>query len=112
MSILTPGLISPPDQSFIVLRMNLSLAELERGDITDLIKAGWKAPEVFTAKGRDGQTDIWGVIIRPTNFDPSRSYPVIENIYAGPHGSFVPKKFLAISASLLRRQSDRHAGSS
>jgi len=69
------------------------LAELERGDITDLIKAGWKAPEVFTAKGRDGKTDIWGIIIRPTNFDPSKSYPVIENIYAGPHGSFVHKKF-------------------
>ncbi len=48
-------------------------------------------PEVFMTKGRDGTTDIWGVIIRPTNFDPSRKYPVIENIYAGPQGSFVPK---------------------
>jgi dipeptidyl aminopeptidase/acylaminoacyl peptidase len=38
-------------------------------------------------------TDIWGVIIRPTNFDPSKRYPVIENIYAGPHDSFVPKTF-------------------
>ena len=44
-------------------------------------------------KARDGTTDIWGVIIRPTNFDPSRKYPVIENIYAGPQGSFVPKPF-------------------
>ena len=69
------------------------VAELERGDITELVKAGWRAPEVFTAKGRDGQTDIWGVIIRPTNFDPAKKYPVIENIYAGPQGSFVPKSF-------------------
>ena len=45
------------------------------------------------AKARDGTTDIWGVIIRPTNFDPNRKYPVIENIYAGPQGSFVPKTF-------------------
>ncbi len=45
------------------------------------------------AKGRDGQTDIYGVIYRPTNFDPRRRYPVIEKIYAGPHGSFVPKRF-------------------
>jgi dipeptidyl aminopeptidase/acylaminoacyl peptidase len=66
---------------------------LEKGDITELLAAGWKAPEVFTAKGRDGTTDIWGVIIRPTNFDPARKYPVIENIYAGPQGSFVPKAF-------------------
>ncbi len=67
--------------------------ELERGDLTDLVKAGWRAPEVFTAMGRDGKTPIWGVIIRPTNFDPRKKYPVIENIYAGPQDSFVPKTF-------------------
>ena len=67
--------------------------ELERADATDLLATGWKAPEVFTAKGRDGVTDIWGVIVRPTNFDPSKTYPVIENIYAGPQGAFVPKTF-------------------
>jgi dipeptidyl aminopeptidase/acylaminoacyl peptidase len=67
--------------------------ELERADITALAQAGWKAPEVFAAKGRDGRTDIWGVLYRPTNFDPAQKYPVIESIYAGPQGSFVPKSF-------------------
>jgi dipeptidyl aminopeptidase/acylaminoacyl peptidase len=72
-----------------------ALVELiERGDITALETDGWLAPEVFTAKGRDGETDIWGIIVRPSNFDPSRGYPVIENIYNGPHGSFVPKGFM------------------
>src|SRR6185436_11270785 len=71
------------------------VATLERGDIGELVKAGWKAPEVFVAKGRDHATDIWGVIIRPSTFDPSRKYPVIENIYAGPQGSFVPKSFFS-----------------
>ncbi|HWP45483.1 MAG TPA: DPP IV N-terminal domain-containing protein, partial [Blastocatellia bacterium] len=60
------------------------LLELEKGDIEELLKAGWRPPEVFTATGRDGKTDIWGIIIRPMNFDPSRKYPVIESIYAGP----------------------------
>jgi len=69
------------------------LTTLERGDMTDLLATGWRAPEVFTAKGRDNATDIWGIIIRPTNFDPAKKYPVIETIYAGPHGSFVPKTF-------------------
>jgi dipeptidyl aminopeptidase/acylaminoacyl peptidase len=45
------------------------------------------------AKGRDGQTDIYGVIIRPTHFDPNKRYPVIEEIYAGPQSAFVPKAF-------------------
>ena len=39
--------------------------QAERTDISALVKAGWKAPEVFTAKARDGKTDIWGVIFRP-----------------------------------------------
>ena len=71
--------------------------ELEKADITGLVRAGWKPPEVFTAKGRDGATDIWGVIYRPTRFDPAKKYPVIENIYAGPHSSFVPKSFAAFN---------------
>jgi dipeptidyl aminopeptidase/acylaminoacyl peptidase len=75
------------------------VGQIERGDIGELVKAGWKAPEVFVAKGRDGRTDIWGVIFRPAHFDPAKKYPVIENIYAGPHGSFVPKSFSAYSGS-------------
>jgi dipeptidyl aminopeptidase/acylaminoacyl peptidase len=70
---------------------------LEHADIADLEGAGWKPPEVFIAKGRDGKTDIWGIISRPPKFDPTKKYPVIESIYAGPHGSFVPKAFSAFS---------------
>jgi dipeptidyl aminopeptidase/acylaminoacyl peptidase len=69
------------------------VCELERGDWSGLLATGWKAPIRFAAKGRDGQTDIHGVIYLPTNFDASRMYPVIEKIYAGPHDSFVPKSF-------------------
>jgi dipeptidyl aminopeptidase/acylaminoacyl peptidase len=74
------------------------LAELERGDIQELVKAGWRAPEIFTSLARDGKTDIWGVIFRPSKFDPLKKYPVIEYIYAGPQGSFVPKSFSAYNA--------------
>ncbi len=67
--------------------------ELARGDISRLLVAGWKAPETFVAKGRDGSTDIWGMVVRPRDYDPKRRYPVVENIYAGPHDAFVPKTF-------------------
>lgn len=69
---------------------------LERADVSKLQASGWAMPEVFHAKGRDGKTDIWGTIYRPYNFDPSKHYPVIEDIYAGPHDSFVPKDFVAV----------------
>jgi dienelactone hydrolase len=66
---------------------------LEQADVTNLKASGWMPPEVFTAKGRDGETDIWGIICRPRDFDANKKYPVIEDIYAGPHSSFVPKSF-------------------
>ena len=69
------------------------VCELERADMSALLATGWQVPERFVAKGRDGTTDIYGVIWRPTNFDPQKSYPVIENIYAGPQSSFAPKRF-------------------
>lgn len=66
---------------------------LEKADITELTDNGWAAPEVFVAKGRDGKTDIWGIICRPPDFDPNKKYPVIEQIYAGPQSAYVPKRF-------------------
>lgn len=69
------------------------ICELERADTSELEKTGWKPPERFMAKGRDGVTDIYGVIYRPSTFDPAKKYPVIEDIYAGPQAAFVPKSF-------------------
>jgi dipeptidyl aminopeptidase/acylaminoacyl peptidase len=66
---------------------------LEKADISRLLKTGWTAPEVFVTKGRDGKTDIWGMIMKPAGFDPEKKYPVIEYIYSGPHSSHVPKDF-------------------
>ncbi len=69
------------------------IAEVDRGDISRLLATGWKAPETFVAKGRDGKTDIHGLIVRPSDFDPAKSYPVIENIYGAGFDQFVPKRF-------------------
>lgn len=69
------------------------VSEISRADDAELRKTGWSRPEPFVAKGRDGKTDIHGVILKPSNFDPSKRYPVIENIYSGPHDFFVPKRF-------------------
>lgn len=66
---------------------------LETADASEVFKERGTLPERFVAKGRDGVTDIWGIVHRPKNFDASKSYPVIENIYAGPHDHHVPKAF-------------------
>jgi dipeptidyl aminopeptidase/acylaminoacyl peptidase len=71
------------------------VCKLEEADVSALKATGWEPPEVFSAKGRDGKTDIWGVISRPRRFDPTKKYAVLEDVYAGPQSSFVPKTFSA-----------------
>ena len=71
------------------------VCKLEEADISELKATGWQPPEVFVAKGRDGKTDIWGNIYRPRNFDPTKKYAVVEDIYAGPQDSYTPKSFSA-----------------
>ncbi|MEZ6132330.1 MAG: prolyl oligopeptidase family serine peptidase [Planctomycetaceae bacterium] len=69
------------------------VTQLEIGDASDVAKAMGRLPERFVASGRDGQTDIWGIIHFPRHFQPDQKYPVVENIYAGPHDYHVPKAF-------------------
>jgi len=66
---------------------------LETSDASDLVKTGWKPAEPFQGKAADGSADIYGLIWRPSNFDPSKKYPIIEQVYTGPQGFFVPKNF-------------------
>ena len=60
------------------------VAELARADLSRLLASGWRAPEKFTVKGRDGRTDIHGMMFKPSDFDPSRKYPIVNYIYPGP----------------------------
>jgi dipeptidyl aminopeptidase/acylaminoacyl peptidase len=68
---------------------------LEKSDVSKLVASGWKQPERFKAKGRDGKTDVYGVLWRPGNFDPAKKYAVVEQIYAGPQSFFAPATFAA-----------------
>ena len=72
---------------------------LEQTDISELTKAGWRAPEPFRGKAKDGTSDLYGLIWKPTNFDSSKKYPIVEMVYTGPQAFFVPKTF---GAALLR----------
>jgi dipeptidyl aminopeptidase/acylaminoacyl peptidase len=70
--------------------------KLEEADVTQLLATGWRAPEPFIVKARDGTTDLYGLLYRPTNFDPSQRYPIINHIYPGPQvGSVGPRTFSA-----------------
>ena len=66
---------------------------LEKTDASELLKTGWKFAEPFQGKAADGTTDLYGLIWRPSNFDPAKKYPIVEFVYTGPQWFFVPKNF-------------------
>ena len=68
------------------------VVELSRDDTQESFGSR-RLTERFVAKGRDGKTDIWGIIHWPADFDPTKTYPIVEKIYAGPHDHHVPKSF-------------------
>jgi len=57
---------------------------VEQADISDLLATGWQPPTAFTAKGRDGVTDVYGYLYFPTDFDSTKTYPVVDYVYPGP----------------------------
>jgi dipeptidyl aminopeptidase/acylaminoacyl peptidase len=67
--------------------------KLQEADLAPLLATGWRLPEPFTVKASDGQTDLYGMILRPSNFDPKRRYPVLDAIYPGPQHIRTPKTF-------------------
>ena len=73
---------------------------LEQTDSSELLKTNWKFPEAFHGKAKDGTTDLYGLIWRPSNFDAAKKYPIIEMVYTGPQAFFVPKTFGAAMRGL------------
>ena len=70
------------------------VTEIERADIHEFLSKVKRLPFSFVAKGRDGITDIYGIVCLPADLDSTKQYPIIENIYAGPQDAFVPKSFM------------------
>lgn len=81
------------------------LVSLETDATADLLSEGWVAPERFTALGRDNETPIHGIIVPPANLNPSKRYPIVEDIYAGPQDFFTPKAF---TPDLSQREGTEH----
>jgi dipeptidyl aminopeptidase/acylaminoacyl peptidase len=84
------------DQPAVTVLRNAAgrlVRELERADIAPLRATGWRPGEAFRAKARDGVTEVTGVIWKPSHFDSTRRYPVIDHIYPGPLISPAPKEF-------------------
>lgn len=89
---------SPDVPPVVVLRdaTGKLLLPLEKADISKLVATGWKPPIPIKVKAADGITDLYGMMFRPTNFDPSKKYPIINNAYPGPQsGSVGSRAFTA-----------------
>jgi len=72
---------------------------LEKGDVSRLVAYGWKPPISFTTKARDGRTLLYGQMFRPTNFDSTKKYPIVNNPYPGPQSGSVGSRSFAAARS-------------
>jgi dipeptidyl-peptidase-4 len=73
-----------------------SVMEVAKQDISKLVAAGWAPLTPITVKARDGKTDLYGFLFKPTNFDSSKKYPIVNNVYPGPQtGSCGSRSFTA-----------------
>lgn len=91
---------SKPDVPSVTLLRDMStgavIQTLEKADISRLIATGWKPVTPFSVKARDGMTDLYGLMYKPTTFDPAKKYPIIDHIYPGPTpGSVGTRRFVA-----------------
>jgi dipeptidyl-peptidase-4 len=113
MQLLTPGnsshALSAPDdgkyfadtfsrvdtapKSVLLDTQGAHLADLETTDVSTLLEAGFRFPEMFKVKADDGVTDLYGVMYKPFDFDPGKKYPLIEFVYPGPQTESVNKTF-------------------
>ena len=77
-------------------RRGRALMTLERADISGLVDSGWQPPLPFSVKARDGETDLYGLLFRPKDFDENVEYPVVNYLYPGPQaGSVGSRSFRA-----------------
>jgi dipeptidyl aminopeptidase/acylaminoacyl peptidase len=92
---------TPTTPSITVLRDadGKTILELETADISQLQASGWQPPEPVKVKGRDGVTDIYGLMYKPTDFDPAKSYPILNYLYPGPQSGSVGSRSFRASRS-------------
>lgn len=74
-----------------------TIATVGKADISKLLAAGWKPPAPFTVKARDGKTDLYGLMFKPTHFDPGQKYPIVNHIYPGPQGGSVGSRSFSVA---------------
>mgnify|MGYP000851606352 CR=1 FL=1 len=112
-TILTPGngyhdIAVSPDQKYLIdtySRMDMppvhelrnmsgkKIMDLETAEISGLVERGWKAPELLCVKAADDSTLLYGYLYKPFDFDSTKKYPVISNVYPGPQDDLLPRKF-------------------
>ena len=73
-----------------------TIVELAKPDLRAVYDAGWKQPERFVVKAADNATNLYGVMWKPSDFNPNKKYPIISVVYPGPYFGFVPTGFFFI----------------
>ncbi|MDE0188135.1 MAG: DPP IV N-terminal domain-containing protein [bacterium] len=94
--------IDQPPRTVLRRSTGKLVAQVAETDVSRLLATGWRYPERFTARASDGETDLWGMIVLPHDFDPALKCPVIESIYPGPQATRTPRAFTDVVGESTR----------
>lgn len=88
--------IQPTTTVLRELRTGKVVMEISKAEVSKLLGMGWKTPQPFSVTGKDGSSTIYGLLWKPSDFDPTKKYPVIDNSYTGPHTQIVPRTYVRV----------------
>ena len=101
-----------PDKVVLRRADGTTVADILSADITALAATGWRPPEQFIVKAADGKTDLYGLMVKPMAFDPTKKYPIIDVTYPNPGAKFTPTTFrdVFLNSTMLNAHAFAEAG--
>ncbi len=101
--------ITQPPRMIIRSKDGDKIADVLSADISALEESGWRPPERFIVKAADGQTDLYGAMFKPTDFDPQMKYAIVDQTYPGPQTDSGPHSFAENFAAITTRNAQATA---
>lgn len=83
-----------PRRSLVGAVSGRGSVQYAEADVSRLAGIGYSPPEPIVVLADDGATPLHGIIVKPSDFDPARRYPVINYVYSGPFTTIVPRGYV------------------
>jgi dipeptidyl-peptidase-4 len=93
----------PPAATLRAAATGRTLRDIATTDVSRAAPLGLNPPEILSLKTADGQ-ELHGILFKPADFDSTRRYPVVVEVYGGPHTKAVRNRYQTLDFSAALAQ--------